>query len=336
MTLSSVGLALTCCCKGMAKGLPYPGSGCIPPWARLSETPAAFFDLALIPDGIRISDPSRMNVEPINRCLQFWLNAEPHDSFRFHHIWSETKGDFEAALKPLQSEDTEDGQKLRNTGKSKAYGTSSCKGKAKQVEGLKESNGRWLTERNSLGHMKRDKSNERGVPRVDHDSPTDMQMTRTEDVGMFPLGKTNHSHPIHDNNNWPIDPGLQPCYPTLGPNDPVPHGCFPVPPALVPADTPSNTGGGPPDVSVTKQTLAAFRERLDAFERAMAVGNAATPSFGVPNLLEGIGTHPSHPMTAAGLFTDMAIIETKASDEANLMRDRLSTPDATQAKLSNK
>ena len=120
---------------GIAKGLPYPGPGCIPPWAKLSQTPSEFFDLTSVPDGVKISDPSRMNVEPINGCLQFWLNAQQNSGnrFRFHHVWSETLGAFQAAADLPETVDEDETHRARKQKKKTGREKSKYKGKTKEM-----------------------------------------------------------------------------------------------------------------------------------------------------------------------------------------------------------
>ncbi len=85
---------------GIAKGVSYPGLGCIPPWARVMKSPESFFCPQIILDGVELKDPSRMTTDPITQCLTCWLELQSSglQSFKFNNVWNEAKGVYVEAV----------------------------------------------------------------------------------------------------------------------------------------------------------------------------------------------------------------------------------------------
>lgn len=123
----------------------YPGSGCTPPWAKLSESPDRFFDSEDIPevdyeDGRRkvtLQDPSRMKNHELTACLHLWQERQKETkySFTFHHWWSEGQKGYVEKQEPRHFDtDDEDDADAAET----PIGTVKGKGLVKKMKTDKE------------------------------------------------------------------------------------------------------------------------------------------------------------------------------------------------------
>ena len=279
----------------IAKGCDYPGGASTLPWARIMETPQSFFDLALLPDGVQIKDPSRMTVGPINKLFQFWLDAQivGKEAFGFHHVWNESLERFEEASLP----EAVDEEPMKTRKPKRKY-----KGK-KEVRNLKA---KAIPPTTIVDSSCSDNGPEMAGPSIQPPSPSatferhtvEMKgkgkdkvhndLTNVTPPPAIPIsipyynpalmqmdaGPSSQPHKAASEVPGVIDPSVTIAYPTGGPNDPVPKGYHPVPSTFVHSGNPPI----PEVVSLEKrnsrydeehQELLQLRERIQKMELLM-------------------------------------------------------------------